>query len=186
MFPDNPDPKNGRSSYTPLARLEKKGVTNWSDLPLDTARNIRRWEEACTNQMTTPTNEQSIEEPIQPPPKAPNPIIEENEPLAKKRKYNSQFGNHLRYMAVHPHHPTQKEPKSLSPSPPQVPNPETIGILKDKTSRSVCKGMFAGVWPLEREPIAHTLTRGELPPSKENPSSWEGAPSLNFQQQFLW
>ncbi|KAJ5466408.1 hypothetical protein N7530_010195 [Penicillium desertorum] len=41
-------PRESSGTYVPFPRLEKRGVENWSQFPLDTPQGIRRWQEACT------------------------------------------------------------------------------------------------------------------------------------------
>ncbi|KAJ5106452.1 hypothetical protein N7456_003127 [Penicillium angulare] len=45
-----PERTEGGLSYAPLARLEKRGIEDWSQYPLDSFRNIRRWQQACLDQ----------------------------------------------------------------------------------------------------------------------------------------
>ncbi|KAJ5278884.1 hypothetical protein N7478_004256 [Penicillium angulare] len=45
-----PDQTNSGLSYAPLARLEKRGIEDWSQYPLDSFKNIRGWQQACIGQ----------------------------------------------------------------------------------------------------------------------------------------
>ncbi|KAJ5219217.1 uncharacterized protein N7498_001316 [Penicillium cinerascens] len=44
IFPEDSLLGDTGTGYAPLARLEKKGVEEWSQFPLDSAENIRKWQ----------------------------------------------------------------------------------------------------------------------------------------------
>lgn len=86
-------------------------------------------------------------------------------------------------MAIHPDHPTHDERYSSSPSLPISDVNEQPGAY---LPRLTGERMFKGIWPTQKEPAPKNDAQSEASPPKQSRSSWEGAPSLNFQQQFLW
>jgi hypothetical protein len=153
IFPEDSLLSDG-TDYAPLARLEKKGVKEWSQFPLDTAHNIRKWQRVCTGQGSDGSDGQAVE------PECFSPVHHgvkrsmenhEQEQSASPIAFGKTSGRHS--LSGPGHRATFAERGS------ETPNHSDRGA-------SVSYGQDT-----------HTI---------QARSSWDGAPSISFQQQFLW
>lgn len=171
-------------AYVPVARPEKKGVEDWSQFPLDTAENIRKWQHACANQEISPSAGQSTE-----------PDHSSMAPPGQcglKRKTPEDFGNQSRI-----HRP--KSPVSgLSEAQPEearlFSTPAEFGPSQAHSHpHSQCAYQANIPASCSSETVSAALGANKLSffnfeegPAVQVRSSWSGAPSLSFQEQFLW
>lgn len=119
-------PRENSGTYMPFPRLEKRGIENWSQFPLDTPQGIRRWQEACTE---------------------PERVDAEMQGSKRRRLLSVQMS-------------TSRE--------------------LDGTSN----GTFNGSPNCPVSETADNTHEGNA--TVERMSSWQGAPSFEFQRQFLW
>ncbi|KAJ5929082.1 hypothetical protein N7454_006930 [Penicillium verhagenii] len=167
VFPDNVSPgRNATTSYTPLARIEKKGIDHWAKYPLDTAMNIRKWQQACTGLKSDDTENRSPKE---------------GAPSSDTKHYKD-----TRRELDHTEHIMTHDPRTISGGQDrQISVPSGLRGHREEYTRSSSIphwGLHQSEEPFEdSEP-----DRGEDTLPVINNSSWDGAPSANFQQQFLW
>lgn len=157
-------------SYTPLARLEKKGVEDWPQFPLDTAQSIREWQRACNDHGFGPGNRLDFEtrSPIEP----EQPGHERRNSETRKRSsttsglYKGRTLSHddLGRVSQMPF-PAEHQLRQTTPNDQEAATRQVLPAVSNlKTSEQV--------W--------------EEPQSVQTQSLWSGAPSFNFQDRFLW
>jgi hypothetical protein len=170
------------ATYMPLARIQKKGIEDWVRYPLDTADNIRRWQQVCIGQDATSPSHQVLG--------TEDSSYRSAFPSGRKRKHlaleysrDRSFEEQAKFSeASNPaqeHEAWSSSPIALSPAQKRPfvhveaqPTPNIVRSEPDKI------GNFdTGVHP--SMPDGQALAAQTI-------SSWDGAPSLNFQQRFLW
>lgn len=182
-FPDDKDRQgDAGAGYMPLARLEKKGVEEWSQYPLDTAANIRKWQRACTGQGNPESDDcghEADQSSVNDPPERG---------IKRKRLRTSHQGQSLRG---------------------RLPSSEA-NTARDGPWHSALSSEASMQTPGEYFRLTELGYRAGLPETRVEPPSasntgvneairsprdlrsmqtgciWDGAPSLSFQQQFLW
>lgn len=169
-IPDERSTKNGRFSYMPMARLEKKGVDDWPHFPLDTAWNIREWQHACTGQgFGGPVNHYNVET-------EQSPGAVRGQHRGQKRKLGppgrgpGEEPTRAYSELIISRHDEEKSPESP---------PETGFAQRNPPSTRREYLDLSRIQPTE------LMSPSELHPVQTQ-SSWGGAPSFNFQKQFLW
>lgn len=169
-IPDERSAKNGGVSYMPMARLEKKGVDDWPHFPLDTARNIREWQHACTGQgLGSSVSHYSIQTD-----QSSSDVCGQHR--GQKRKLGSSGRGPGEETArdyselMIPRHDDEQSPES----------PLETGFAQRNPPSTRREYL-----DLSRIQPNELMSPSELHPVQTQ-SSWGGAPSLNFQKQFLW
>lgn len=167
-----------KRAYMPFSRLSKEGMDHWSEYPLDTPYNIRQWQQACVGREVADLE-------------SPEVRSENDEPREPKRRRTESHDERSFFS------------EDINQGVEYQGTPESCEKNKQATSRSIYQ-------PITQKPLSEvqeyqqTLRRALMEPSKslnvENeanihpdtshaiytPTSWTGAPSLNFQRQFLW
>lgn len=165
----------------PLARIQKKGIEDWAQYPLDTADNIRKWQQVCISQDATGPSHEAIE--------TEDSSIRAGSQAGRKRKHLTLEESRIRSFeeqskfqgVVNPPyghgtwpsspitlHPAQKRPFVHVEAQP------TPNIIRRATDE------------LENIETVHPSLPDDQALTAQTISSWDGAPSLNFQQRFLW
>ncbi|KAJ5545835.1 hypothetical protein N7494_003420 [Penicillium frequentans] len=162
IFPEGASSrKDFGTSYAPLARIEKKGIDHWAQYPLDTAENIRKWQQACTGWKTDDSNNPSpsgtaVSSPSRRNSRGTKRNIDDTEDEVTHRPERLPVGQYRSSVSSGLDEHREKYPRTS----------HTLhwGLLDDQEE------------PLE----------GNIPTPPQTSCSWDGAPSVNFQQQFLW
>lgn len=168
------------TGYMPLARVEKKGVEEWSRFPLDTATNIRKWQRACTGQGTMESDDRTPEADRS----SSNGQLEDT----KRKRFDSSTQRPKR-ACNHPYFgataarggPGQSASSSNTHG--QTPG-EYLHLAPPFHGQSLVRTTFQTQGTPDtrvNEPIGPNNLR-----SMQSACAWDGAPSLSFQQQFLW
>lgn len=158
--------RDGGVSYTPLARLEKKGVEHWPQFPLDTARNIRMWQKACVDQeLGDPGNPLDVETRL--------PVEHEQQEYMGKKPRTA--GRSSKPFELHRGLNMSRNDSGYSPQTPFAAEYQMCQTPRNEQEAT------------RRAPVGlSTLEDWEdlQPIRTQNP--WSGAPSFNFQERFLW
>lgn len=163
LFPEDASSrKDFGTSYAPLARIEKKGIDNWAQYPLDTAGNIRKWQQACTGWKIDDSINQSPSE------TAVSSHDKKHNPRGKKRNIDDTEDE------------VTHRPESLPVR--QYRTSVSFGLdeHREKYPRTSHR-LHWGLLDDHEEPL-----ESSIPTPPQTSCSWDGAPSVNFQQQFLW
>lgn len=154
IFPEDSLSSN-ETDYAPLARLEKKGFEEWSQFPLETAQDIRKWQRVCSGQGDDRLDNQTVAECS--PAKVHRGVKRKNMDEHEQEQSSSPvtFGQcPIRQLSGPGHRTTFAEIGS------ETPGHSDHGVGGSDNAQDV----------------SATQTR----------SFWDGAPSISFQQQFLW
>lgn len=145
------------TGYAPLARLDKKGVEEWSRFPLDSVQSIRKWQRVCTGQGNNSPDSQSVEP--EPSSKEVQGGVNRNMMDAREQEQSSS--------SITSGDPTRRQPLSgpghragFAEIGSEIPGRSDHGIGGSDYAQDVN--------------------------AMQTHSSWDGAPSIRFQQQFLW
>lgn len=153
-------------SYTPLARLEKKGVEDWPQFPLDTAQNIREWQRACIEHDSGDAGN-LLEVETRPPIEYEQSRYERKKPWTASRPSESSEVHTGLSMP-------RRDGKKMAET------PFAADQQLYQTPRNVQEAT-------RRVPLDFsTLENREGVQPAQTQNSWSGAPSLNFQERFLW
>lgn len=188
----NAFPRDGTSNrdgslttYMPLARLNRRGTDDWSHFPLDSAQNIRDWQRVLVGPS-------SVDSSFPPNEAEQSPVLHQGS-NGVKRKYSGSVGNRRSSL-------DQKDVSIIStkgaPSHEQygqaIPSPITARPQLDQYwlsfEAATKKSQLENNLDLSASlalPTGSLAEFTETQPTQSN-SSWEGAPSAKFQQQFLW
>ena len=154
IFPEDSLLGDTGTGYAPLARLEKKGVEEWSQFPLDSAQNIRKWQRVCTDQGSNGSGSPTVES--------------ENPPTVQGGVKRNRLESHEQ---EHPSSPISfRQPSRQSLSGPG--HRATFEEIGSETLGHSDRGV-SGSYDQDDNAM-------------QTRSSWDGAPSISFQQQFLW
>jgi hypothetical protein len=153
ISPEDSLSSNG-PGYAPLARLEKKGIEEWSQFPLDTAQGIRKWQRVCTGQEGDGLDNQSVGSPA--------------EVLRGVKRKNMDD-----YEQEQSSSPVTYEQRSIRKGFSGPGHRTTFAEIGSETPGHSNHGVGGSD---NAQNVSATQTR----------SSWDGAPSISFQQQFLW
>ncbi|KAJ5678788.1 hypothetical protein N7462_007032 [Penicillium macrosclerotiorum] len=172
-----------RTAYAPLARIEKKGIEDWSQYPLDTARNIRIWQHACTDQGTPPSQRRPAEADY-------SSLAESHRGIKRKLPDESGYATgairaRLPHSRSPEHHLDQRPESSTSISHGSAYDSQFLSSenpFEAERPRGALDGTSCDVASLQ----ASMITPFEEGLPAQAGSSWNGAPSLHFQQRFLW
>jgi hypothetical protein len=162
IFPADASFRKGTAtSYAPLARIEKKGIDHWAQYPLDTAENIRKWQHVCTGWKFDDPSNLSPSEAVASPPNTKHS-------RGTKRKIDSTEDR------------ITHGPEALPVE--QYRSSISLGLneCREKYPRS-SQLLYWGLHDDQEESF-----EGSVPTPPLTSCSWDGAPSANFQQQFLW
>lgn len=138
--------------YMPFSRLEKKGIEDWSEYPLDTPLNIRKWQQACMGLWRVDSSAVHQEQ------------HEERDPR-KRRLEGSPCLDRLGQ---------EREGQGLSSGLKQAYREQEKATQSSPGSNSRVTQTTSAVEGQQHQANA------------EHASTWHGAPSVSFQQQFLW
>jgi hypothetical protein len=182
-FPnDSSSEGTGPCGYVPLSRIERKGIEDWALFPLDTADNIRKWQKSCVGQGATSPPHQLVGNKYSP--------SRSSCPSGQKRKHSALEGSSNRPF---------EGPVELSGASDSSHGFQSWSTSPTALQRAQERPLFAQ--QAQKDPNANTSEDyevetadiGHYPPIEEDKavtsptsSSWDGAPSLNFQQKFLW
>lgn len=180
--------RDGGLNYIPLARIDRRGIDEWSQFPLDNAQNIRDWQHVLTGQGTEDSGTSS-------PDKADQSPVHYHQGGGVKRKRLEQNENSFRDPSFDegsipmispsgaiPHHRHEQPLVSPVNTRPHLDQYWLSFESATKRAQMENKSQFSGMLNL---PMEAPIQPDELPSVQRN-STWEGAPSVNFQQQFLW
>lgn len=170
------------TGYTPLARIGKKGIDEWAQFPLNTADNVRKWQRVCTGQDATGPSQLVLRE--------EQSLIHSDYLSDRKRKRLALEVSENRSLEEHvqssdaPNSRRGCEASSSSPIAPYRAQKQPRHPAKaqrtpniDGTELDETETVNIGAFPRVRNAQPFTAQTG---------SSWDGAPSLEFQQRFLW
>lgn len=154
IFPEDSLLGDTGTGYAPLARLEKKGAEEWSQFPLDSAQNIRKWQRVCTRQGSNGSGSPTVEP--------------ENSSTVHGGVKRNRLESHEQ---EHPSSPISfQQPSRQSLAGPG--HRATFEAIGSETQGHSDRGVSGSY----EQDVNAMQTR----------SSWDGAPSISFQQQFLW
>lgn len=172
---------DGGITYMPLARLERRGIDDWSQFPLDSAQNIRGWQHALIGQGKVISGT--------PPIKADQSPVQASQDGGVKRKFNEASGHHGSISVPSPLSVTSRGVYQQDDQP--LPSPVATRPRLDQYWLSF-ESATQNAPMDERSQFSRALNLLDEPKEPEgvqpvqSNSNWEGAPSANFQQQFLW
>jgi hypothetical protein len=181
-FPHHPSFEGEGATYMPLARIQKKGIEDWVQFPLDTAENIRKWQQVCIGQDASGPSHQVLGN--------EDSSMCSAYPSGRKRKHLALEGTKIRPLEErsivsgvpnlpHEHEARSSSPVALHPAQKRpfvhVEAQPTPNIIRKETDEieNFDTGVYSSLSD-DQALAAQTI------------SSWDGAPSLNFQQRFLW
>lgn len=169
------------TGYVPLARLEKKGIEEWSRFPLDTAPNIRTWQQVCMGQGAIESSNRTNE--------ADRSFFNLQLERGVKRKFTGS-GHQDRELGVHV--PSSRTTATLRESGQSASPPTALEQAPDPSSILTGHGLRTSLSAPGSEPPSSSNAGANEPTgpkdlrSMQPESSWDGGPSLSFQRQFLW
>ncbi|PYH93882.1 hypothetical protein BO71DRAFT_380535 [Aspergillus ellipticus CBS 707.79] len=185
-------------TYAPPLRLGKRGTDYWKRFPLHTVRDIRDWQQDCLSQgepATRPSSGPEIgnhpsaslpqhqqQQQQQPPP------LPETDPLREPTEFNDRrdISPELPLPGIHEIEMSHSPDDGGVLSAKLVGSPELeAGGLRDRENRARIDPVFEAIQyqNARRAPPENVHGFGS---GVQKPSLWKGAPSVNFQQQFLW
>ncbi|KAE8353150.1 hypothetical protein BDV28DRAFT_157257 [Aspergillus coremiiformis] len=164
---------NGDSLYCPFPRLGKRGAEYWKEFPLDTAHRIREWQYDClshVNQSLGPSTP-SIPD-MDTPEFTEGMILESNDQRELSECSPSNISRPDMYANRQDETGISLSPQSTSPlarhvaiGPGETQLTKTVRTVQTDTELDLAEGLSS------------------IP---QEPNFWSGAPSIDFQQQFLW
>ncbi|CEJ54173.1 hypothetical protein PMG11_00494 [Penicillium brasilianum] len=182
-FPkDSPFERTDPCGYVPLSRIERKGIEDWAQFPLDKADNIRKWQKFCVDQGATSPPHQVVGN-IHSPSRSSCPSGQNRKNSALQGSSNRPFEERVEFSGASI---SLQGPQSWSTSPtalqraqerPTGPQQARKDPNANASEDYEVDTADSGPYPLIGEDRAITVSTS---------SSWNGAPSLNFQQRFLW
>ncbi|KAJ5084694.1 hypothetical protein NUU61_009273 [Penicillium alfredii] len=160
-------PQNGDSirepdnTYQPFSRLGKQGVDDWARFPLDTPRNARQWQQSCMGSQQFASGDQ-LRSMCQSPLSSGS---EQRRPKRKRVQLEKQSDPAVGESRAEkiPSSLSQNASSPVSSHPPNRQDPHSPPHISNQ-----------GADENIRLATVQTL------------SSWDAAPSLSFQRQFLW
>lgn len=157
------DQSNRSDGYSPFPRLGKRGIDYWRRFPLDTAGNIRKWQQDCSSQ------------------ERPDPMDRETDTVQPDSSINttdSCRGSSLESEARNPAlEVAASRPLHLQQD--GGPSQQLRGRKRSATQAAAAAASSSHRSPNQRQ-TDHQNT------SQEPASSWTGAPPVQFQERFLW
>ncbi|KAF3393980.1 hypothetical protein F1880_005079 [Penicillium rolfsii] len=175
-FPPHSSFEGAGATYVPLARIQKEGIENWAQFPLNTVENIRKWQQVSIGQDTTGPKDVSTHPASSNGRKRKQLAIEEPKDLSFEE--HSEISGRL-------NPPREREAWSSSPIAFSAAQKRPFFHVDAQDTPSTI-----GREPHEMSAIVDTPIHPSMPDDQalaaQTPSSWDGAPSLNFQQRFLW
>lgn len=166
-----------------MARIGKRGIDEWTQFPLDTAENIRKWQQVCTGQDAAGPSQQARLNERQAHVRADCPSDRKRKRMAPETSEDRFFEEQVQYPGV-PYSSGEREGWS-STSNNFYPSPDQ-SFLHAQTHQN------PNIERIEPDVIGTVTTQArpqiqdDRPNAGQMGSSWEGAPSLSFQQTFLW
>jgi hypothetical protein len=181
-FPHHSSFDGERATYMPLARIQKKGIEDWAQFPLDTADNIRKWQHVCIGQDATGPSQQVLgneDSAIRP----GSPSDRKQTHLTLEESRNQSFEEQSKFSGA-PNPPPEREAWSSSPiALYPAPKRPFVHAEAQQTPNIVGKEPD-GIETADTG--VHPSMHDDQALAAQTISSWDGAPSLNFQQRFLW
>lgn len=167
---------NANRSYVPFLRLSARGAEYWKKYPLDTARNIREWQYDCVSQEKSDELNGIQSEPMHTPANTPTAKQDNQDDMTDEAQNNLGFG----YRATLSHEVSQHEAQTVHPeaSPPLPQQQHASTSQPGKRKRSTERQSLQSNSPSQQSPTDNNIS--------QQPSLWTGAPSIKFQEQFLW
>lgn len=166
-----------------MARIGKKGTEEWAQLPLDTVENVRKWQRVCTGQDATGPSQQARRDEHQAHIRADCPSDRKRKRIAPEIAEDGSFEEQVQSSEVSDPRSAREgwssTPNTFYPSPEQA-------FLRAETHQNL------SIERMQPDVIEAVTTRARLqipddqPTAAQISSSWDGAPSLSFQQTFLW
>lgn len=172
----------GPCGYVPLARIERKGIVDWAQFPLNTADNIRKWQRGCVGQDATSPS---------------HPVVGSERsrsgsgcPGGRKRKHSALEGSRNRTLGERVKFSGASDSlnggESWSPSPTAFYRAQERPFVPEQAQKDPNINE-SGDYEVETADIGpHPPIWEDKAITAQTSSSWDGAPSLNFQQRFLW
>lgn len=186
-FPRDGAISQGSGTYMPLARLDRRGVDEWSQFTLDNAQNIREWQHLLTGQSAVDSGT--------PPTMGDQSPVQDHLGVGVKRKHGDSGDNGYRDSILDQGYfpmsspgislPHQRHDQPLLSPVTTRPHLDQYWLSFEAATRKSQmekKADFSG--PLDL-PMEDSIESQGIEPVQTS-SKWEGAPSVNFQQQFLW
>ncbi|KAJ5157145.1 uncharacterized protein N7482_008245 [Penicillium canariense] len=181
-FPDDASFKqDSPHGYTPLARLEKQGIEHWPQFPLDTADNIRQWQHVCIGPETSGSKRRVVD--------ADRSAIHPAPQDSRKRKHaafeetdRQVSGTNGRVSGIPGSHCGLE---TLS-SPIAFHRIQGHSLLHSETQIDLDPNRDESNEATGADAAANASMHADGNAAEKITSSWEGAPSLDFQQKFLW
>jgi hypothetical protein len=180
-FPPHSSFEGEGATYMPLARIQKKGIEDWAQFPLDTADNIRKWQQVCTGQDATSPSHQVLGTEDSSP-RSAYPSGRKRKHLALEESRIRPFEERSKFSGAsnlpYEHEAWSSSPIALYPAPKRpfvhVETQPTPNVIRREPDE------------LENADTVHSFLPGDQALAAQTISSWDGAPSLSFQQRFLW
>lgn len=168
---------NANRSYVPFLRLSARGAEYWKKYPLNTARNIREWQHDCVSQEKKSDEPNRIQsEPMHTPANMPAAKQDNQDGTTDGAQDNLGSG----YRTTLSHDVSRHETQTVHPeaSPPLPLHPHASTSQPGKHKRSTERQSLLLNSPSHQSPTDSDIS--------QQPSLWTGAPSIKFQEQFLW
>ncbi|CAI7569926.1 unnamed protein product [Penicillium pancosmium] len=181
--------QDGTGTYMPLARLDRRGIDEWAQFPLDNAQNIREWQHLLTGQSAVDSGTLSS--------KADQSPVHRHQDSGVKRKHQESGENryqdtiseqdYLPMVSTGISLPHQRHEQPLLSPVTARPHLDQYWLSFEAATRKSQienKADFSG--PLDLPTEGQGPIESQAVEPVQISSNWEGAPSVNFQQQFLW
>lgn len=177
------DQSNRGGGYSPFPRLGKRGAEYWRRFPLDTASNVRDWQQDCSSQkrpdpIDWETDRVQPESCMSSPQHAPKQDSEQA-PTGYDGRRESSLEIESRNPALEVS-PGAMHPTHATSPPLHLQQDASISQQQLRgRKRSANEAASLSHHSPNQRPTDHQNTSQE-------PSSWTGAPPVQFQEQFLW
>ncbi|OOF97198.1 hypothetical protein ASPCADRAFT_206020 [Aspergillus carbonarius ITEM 5010] len=168
--------------YSPSSRFGKRGTDYWKKFPLHTVQDIRDWQNDClTNGGNASAPRFSGPDGVRRP---SVPLSQYQPEIEFRREHASEFQEHREAPKLPRIHqieiPNSPEDAGVSPAK-VVHSPGLDNEIRE--SRPRIDPVFEAIqYQRAQAEAVHELSSGV----QQKPSLWRGAPSVSFQQQFLW
>ncbi|KAB8261942.1 hypothetical protein BDV32DRAFT_28322 [Aspergillus pseudonomiae] len=178
---------NGHLLYSPVPRLGRRGAEYWKRFPLDTPHNVREWQYDCLDQGLEPStpsvsdNNTSLQ--LSGAEFAEETIVESNNQREPSEYPSSDMSQTEFNTKQGENNGVPLSPKTTSPLPPNF-SRKSGKPPPTKAFRSIQSDV--GLQTRRHTVQAQPETLEGLSTTPQEPNFWSGAPSVNFQQQFLW
>ncbi|KAK6832715.1 hypothetical protein RU639_004349 [Aspergillus parasiticus] len=187
--------RSGDLLYSPYPRLGKRGAEYWKRFPLDTAHNVREWQDDClslprsapVNQDLRPSTPGSSDNNTTI--LSPRTGLTEETILgpSEQREPSEYQSSDISYTDV----PTDRREKSNGSLSPDSASPSARNVAMRPGSPRLGKSARSiqnNTGPQTMSHVAQSqleIAEG-LSSIPQEPNSWSGAPPIHFQRRFLW